>query len=33
MYKFKRVVPQMSETGRIASCFGIRIDLMLEWDS
>ncbi|KAF7835474.1 uncharacterized protein G2W53_010333 [Senna tora] len=32
-YKFKRVVAQVSQTGRFALCLGIRVDLMLERDS
>ncbi|KAF7832016.1 uncharacterized protein G2W53_014390 [Senna tora] len=32
-YKFKRVVAQVSQTDRFALYLGIRVDLMLEWDS
>ncbi|KAF7832240.1 uncharacterized protein G2W53_014573 [Senna tora] len=32
-YKLKRVDAQVSQTDRFALYFGIRVDLMLEWDS
>ncbi|KAF7831989.1 uncharacterized protein G2W53_014322 [Senna tora] len=32
-YKFKRVIAQVSQTNRFALYLGIRVDLMLGWDS